>query len=466
VLQESTSTQTVNKTTSYATGSPVTTGGETRGVTAWGVIDETHQSASANRSWGQSGGGWESASGSSYEESIYEQYDYHSDWSETFDAEGTATTSASAGNEVTGWIDTTYTDWTSWFSGCGSGSGSCSGTSGGGSWTSSWGDSYSETVSYPGFYHAGYSAGGDHRGYIGDDYGGASSSGSGYFMYSLAGPESLLEDDSERDVEFCGRETTNGWEKDLERQGDANAVMLASADATDERFCQLISNTAGTISPEHTYVNAMASEGGSRTGPTAGPGGWTMYVFRYNRPARKIGFGKTVSSAGMSEIIVTAQCDTAPVDGGVRVSAQAQTEQERHVSPGGDPPAVPPTPSTPPSSFEDILQQDPFRYPVPPMEWDLPLDDLRKEVDDLFKDLGEPLFPQLDIYAPLGEPFLPRKRWDELEREQGRLKNPLQIPLGPHGEAEFRPGLPKVDLQKWNPKSLIPPGQVRLELRW
>jgi hypothetical protein len=57
VLQESTSTQTVNKTTSYATGSPVTTGGETRGVTAWGVIDETHQSASANRSWGQSGGG-------------------------------------------------------------------------------------------------------------------------------------------------------------------------------------------------------------------------------------------------------------------------------------------------------------------------------------------------------------------------------------------------------------------------
>jgi hypothetical protein len=65
VLQESTSTQTVNKTTSHATGSPVTTGCETRGVTAWGVIDETHQSASANRSWGESGGGWESASGGS-----------------------------------------------------------------------------------------------------------------------------------------------------------------------------------------------------------------------------------------------------------------------------------------------------------------------------------------------------------------------------------------------------------------
>ncbi len=144
----------------------------------------------------------------------------------------------------------------------------------------------------------------------------------------------------------------------------------------------------------------------------------------------------------------------------------------------------PPAPSTPRLGIEDILEQDPF-HPAPWMKRDLPLEDLRerfealrkelddsrKKLDDFFKYLRESIPSGSNLFRPPDDPIFPQEWWDNLELDDKRLKNPLRIPLGPHGTLEFVPKLPELEWKDlkdivedpktfdWN--RLIPPIEIR-----
>ena len=195
ISQQSTSTQTLGKTSLYTDGQASTTGGQTRTVSASGVAIAAYSSESSERWWSY---GYTEASDDTTQNTTQDDYDYQYEWLETHNGDGTTSTSDTSGNNVSGLVAGSSTHNWSWsYEGsCGSGSGSggasgsgcASGSGSSGTSSSNWSDSYDETVSYPGFYSGayyssyGYGSGSGYAGdepleYIGDDF---SSSSSGY----------------------------------------------------------------------------------------------------------------------------------------------------------------------------------------------------------------------------------------------------------------------------------------------
>lgn len=92
------------------------------------------------------------ASGGTYQNGTYDDYNYQYRWTKTWQGQGDGAVSSSAGNQVTGLENGSESGWWTHTVPEGSGSGSSSSTS----WGGPWDHSYDTTVPYPGFWEACY----------------------------------------------------------------------------------------------------------------------------------------------------------------------------------------------------------------------------------------------------------------------------------------------------------------------
>ena len=215
IHQESHSTESLNRTITFsASGQATSSGSNVRSASASGQGESFYHSEWEDHWWsgpetwasqvetfrdpGSAGGN--SASGGTYQNATYDDYNYQYQWTKTWVPEGEPDVSESATNHVTGIENGTATGWSFWSItwGSGSGSGSGSGTSSSSSWSTSRNPSYDTTVTYPGFYSGayyasgsgGYSGGGgspeEYFAYVGDAFTDGSSSGFTGTMFPFA----------------------------------------------------------------------------------------------------------------------------------------------------------------------------------------------------------------------------------------------------------------------------------------
>ncbi|MGB9688148.1 hypothetical protein, partial [Thermogutta sp.] len=122
IHQQSLSTETLNRTITFsASGQATSSGSNVRSASASGQADSFYHSEWEDHWWVYEEI-W--ASGGTYQDATYDDYNYQYQWTKTWLPEGQPTVTESATNHVTGIENGTATGWSSWSITWGSSSGS------------------------------------------------------------------------------------------------------------------------------------------------------------------------------------------------------------------------------------------------------------------------------------------------------------------------------------------------------
>ncbi|MGQ9574253.1 MAG: hypothetical protein ACUVUC_02965 [Thermoguttaceae bacterium] len=162
IRQQSTAIENLSRTITWNDqGQELLSGTDARSASATGSADSFCDSEWEDP-WWLGSETW--ASGGTYQNGTYDDYNYQYQWTKTWQGQGEPQVNSSATNHVTGTENGSSSGWRTHTVGEGSGSGSGSGSGTGGGTSSgtssrvSSSDSYDETVTYRGFYDGAYYA--------------------------------------------------------------------------------------------------------------------------------------------------------------------------------------------------------------------------------------------------------------------------------------------------------------------
>lgn len=112
INQQSHSTETLNRTITFsASGQASSSGSNVRSTSASGAADSLYHSEWEDHWWS----GQESwASGGTYQNATYDDYNYQYEWTKTWLGQGDGAVSSSATNHVTGLENGSASGWCSW----------------------------------------------------------------------------------------------------------------------------------------------------------------------------------------------------------------------------------------------------------------------------------------------------------------------------------------------------------------